>query len=157
MELCQRPNCLRVLPEEYSIIGERLSTAAYLTLYREIGGPVGWDTRLLMSEAELAELLSSSRSTLYLLRHKENTVGICEFYRSENKEAELQHFGLAASTQGKGLGLPFLLNATAAEFDGGITRIWLHTDEWDNPASQQTYAKAGFTVYDRRFMDPTPL
>src|SRR5580658_5464642 len=50
-------------PESISV--ERPELSDYLSLYRRIGASLGWDQRLLMPEAELAQLLQSTQLRIY--------------------------------------------------------------------------------------------
>jgi GNAT superfamily N-acetyltransferase len=157
MECLSPPAKPHPLPKGFTLASETISPSEYLSLYGLIGEQVKWDTRLKLAPGQLAALLASPASHVFTLRHEAVPIGLCEFEIAATGHAELQHFGLAASFHGKGLGISFLENAMIAMFTSGATRIWLHTDEWDSPAAVKTYAKAGFTIYDRRFMDPTPL
>jgi ribosomal protein S18 acetylase RimI-like enzyme len=157
MEYFALPVVPRTLTEGFKLVRERLETEIYLSLYRLVGEQSDWDLRFKLSQQELGALLASPNSHVYLLKQGGAAVGLCEFELLDSKQAELQHFGLIPTFRGKGLALPFLENALIRIFDEGATRIWLHTDEWDSPAAQKVYMRAGFTVYDRKFMDPTPL
>src|SRR5690606_26306557 len=58
---------------------ERLSYEAYLSLYRDIGGPYSWDQRLRMPAAALADILSRPTTVAFVLREAGRPVGLCEF------------------------------------------------------------------------------
>jgi ribosomal protein S18 acetylase RimI-like enzyme len=157
MECLSPPAKQQPLPKGFTLARETISPSEYLSLYRLVGEQAKWDTRLKLAPGQLASLLASPASHVFILRHEAVSIGLCEFEIAAIGHAELQHFGLAPSFHGKGLGIAFLENAMIALFNSGTTRIWLHTDEWDSPAAVKTYAKAGFTIYDRKFIDPTPL
>jgi ribosomal protein S18 acetylase RimI-like enzyme len=124
-----------------------------MDLYRRVGGPLGWDTRFMMTTKALSDLLQSDISVLYVLRENAGAVGMCEFERQANDNVELKHFGLVPEAQGRGLGLALLTNSLKLEWQGKTKRVWLHTDDCDSPAAQPTYEKAGFTIFDRRLED----
>jgi ribosomal protein S18 acetylase RimI-like enzyme len=145
------------LPDGCSLAREAMDYSAYMALYRDVGGPWGWDTRLQSSPDALISLLKSRASANYVLREATKAVGFCEFERQAQGEVELKHFGLVPSHFGRGLGLPLLLNAVALEWADKPKRIWLHTDECDHPAAIGTYKRAGFSIFDRRLEDPGPL
>lgn len=137
---------------------ERLTRAAYLELYRRVGGPLRWDTRLKLTAGELDGLLAGSALHVYVLRERTSeAVGFCEFDRSEFPSIELKHFGLVPEAQGRGLGSKLLTAALVREWQTGPERIWLHTDTWDHPAAVPVYQRAGFRVYDVRFEPPESL
>jgi GNAT superfamily N-acetyltransferase len=143
-------------PERIAV--ESLASETYLDLYRRVGGPLRWDTRLAMPRLELDALLSSGLVRIYVVRDADDeAVGFCEFDRGAFPELELKHFGLVPQAQGKGLGPWLLSTALAEEWRGGARRIWLHTDTWDHPAASAVYERVGFRVYEVRYEAPEGL
>ena len=140
------------------IARERLSLSDYLPLYRNVGGPLRWDQRLQMPEAELRALLDGGLLSIYVLRNLQgHALGFCEFDLSSFPEIELKNFGLVPGAQGGGLG-PWLLMVSLHEaWKSSPTRIWLHTDSWDHPAAIRVYERAGFRVYEVRHEAPGML
>ncbi|TIR26618.1 MAG: GNAT family N-acetyltransferase [Mesorhizobium sp.] len=129
---------------------ERLDPSGYLDLYRAVGGPVQWDQRLRMAEAELETLLADDATHIHVLRIDGEAGGFCEFNNVGEAAIELVHFGLVPVFQGKRLG-PFLLDqALRAAWSHRPERLWLHTDTYDHPAAQSVYGRAGFSAYARR-------
>jgi ribosomal protein S18 acetylase RimI-like enzyme len=157
MESTTPPLNVPALPTGLTCTCTKMTTSEYLRLYLQIGGPVNWDLRLLMPENELDAVLRAVSNRCYLLADETGLVGLCEFDLAASSGVELQHFGLIPRAQGKGLGSIFLQTALRSVFAEGAKRIWLHTDEEDSPAAKKMYERAGFKVYDRKFMDPTPL
>jgi GNAT superfamily N-acetyltransferase len=104
-----------------------------------------------MPDAELTALLDGGSLNIYVLRNgQDRALGFCEFDRHEFPEVELKNFGLVPEAQGRGLGSWLLSVALREEWISGITRIWLHTDNWDHPAATHVYERAGFRVYSVR-------
>jgi len=142
-----------------SIRLEAMTGTDYLELYRRVGEPLRWDTRLDMPIGELESLLAGGSLNTHVLRAGEAAgpsgggaaLGICEFERQAFPEIELKHFGLVPEAQGRGLGLWLLSTALCREWASGATRIWLHTDTWDHPAAVPVYRRAGFKIYDERY------
>jgi GNAT superfamily N-acetyltransferase len=142
-----------------SIRLETLTGSDYLELYRRVGEPLRWDTRLDLPVGELESLLAGGSLHTYVLRAGEAAgtsgggvaLGFCEFERQAFPEIELKHFGLVPEAQGRGLGLWLLSTALCREWSSGAARIWLHTDTWDHPAAVPVYRRAGFKVYDQRY------
>lgn len=129
---------------------ERLDPSGYLDLYRAVGGPVQWDQRLRMAEAELETLLADDATHIHVLRVDGEAAGFCEFNEVGQPSIELVHFGLVPAFQGRRLG-PFLLDrALRAAWARRPERIWLHTDTHDHPAAQSVYGRAGFRAYTQR-------
>ena len=139
------------------VAAEKLSIDDYLSLYKLVGQPVRWDQRLKMPRAELATLLASPRSQIYVLRDpRTQPIGFCEFERTL-PEIELRNFGLIPSAQGRGLGSYLLRASLQQEWLLRPRRIWLHTDNWDHPAAIKLYESAGFQTYLTRDESPEPL
>ncbi|TGP53017.1 GNAT family N-acetyltransferase [bacterium M00.F.Ca.ET.230.01.1.1] len=152
MEMLAPPQgapCASPLPGA-SVARETLDLSDYLDLYRAVGGPVQWDQRLRMREAELETLLASTSTHLHVLRVDGEVAGFCEFNEVGQPSIDLVHFGLVPAVQGKRLG-PFLLDrAVRTAWSHRPQRLWLHTDTHDHPAAQSVYGRAGFKAYARR-------
>ena len=157
LELRQAPAPPRARAGPERVGREPLGPAAYLALYRAVGGPVRWDQRLRMPAGELSALLGSARLAIYMLRRGAAPLGFCEFDRGDFPDVELKNFGLVPEAQGQGLGPWLLASALEAEWRERPRRIWLHTDTWDHPAAIPVYRRAGFTVYAVRDESPGPL
>jgi GNAT superfamily N-acetyltransferase len=152
LELTAAPATPRARVGGERIALETIGRAEYLALYRRVGEPLRWDTRLKLADAELDRLLSGTRLDIYVLRDSSGaSAGFCEFDRQAFPEVELKHFGLVLGAQGKGLGPWLLSTALDGEWHRGAKRIWLHTDTWDHPAAVPVYLRAGFRIYDVRF------
>jgi ribosomal protein S18 acetylase RimI-like enzyme len=140
------------------VAAERLRTAEYLALYRRVGEPVRWDQRLQMPLEDLQALLVGEDLRVYVLRNSAGlSLGLCEFDRSGFPDIELKNFGIVPETQGRGLGRHLLAAALAQEWQTGLQRIWLHTDNWDHPAAMRLYSSLGFRVFEERDEPVGPL
>lgn len=152
LELCAAPGPPQRHDGLESIRVERPEIFDYLALYRRIGESLGWDQRLLMPEAELAQLLQGNLLRIYLLRSElGEALGFCEFDRSAFPQIELKNFGIVPEARGRRLGPWLLSTALVAEWSTSAARIWLHTDTWDHPAAIRVYERAGFRIYDARY------
>jgi GNAT superfamily N-acetyltransferase len=158
LELLTEPPAPRGRSGPERIEVETLAREAYLELYRRVGGPLRWDTRLNMPSSELDELLASDCSRTHVVRDANGeALGLCEFDLGAFPQIELEHFGLVREAQGRGLGPWLLSTALAREWRAGARRIWLHTDTWDHPAAVPVYERAGFRVYEVRYEEPEGL
>ncbi|WP_217577383.1 N-acetyltransferase [Mesorhizobium sp. GbtcB19] len=152
MEMLEAPQGTpRASPLPGAIVArEKLDLSDYLDLYRAVGGPVQWDQRLRVPEAELETVLADAATHIHVLRVDGEAAGFCEFNGVGEAAIELVHFGLVPAFQGKRLG-PFLLDrALRAAWSHRPQRLWLHTDTHDHPAARSVYERAGFRVYARR-------
>ena len=155
MELCAPPAdpVLSAPCADLSIRPEHLSVAEYVALYRAVGTPLDWDSRLRLPPEALSAFLSAPSTRIVVLRERGEAVGFCEFDAAGTPDIELTHFGLVPAAYGRRLG-PFLLNTALRTVWGDATRrIWLHTDTKDHAKAQATYARAGFTAYRQQVED----
>lgn len=120
---------------------------AYLALYRSVGDPLQWDSRLRVDPVELATFLCDDTCAIFVLRESGAAVGICEFEGFGQTDVELTHFGLIPSAQGRGMG-SYLLDECLREcWANRPRRVWLHTDTNDDPLAIAVYERAGFRCY----------
>lgn len=141
------------------VVREVLAPQDYLDLYRVVGTPVRWDSRLRQTAIELAEVLRSDRFDLFVLRVGGEPLGLCELDRHDFPEIELAHYGLAPGAQGRGLGRFLLDHCVREAWRSGPSRLWLHTDTDDHPRALPLYRRVGFRKYLRRieeFPDDLP-
>lgn len=161
LSLAQSPSRFSRRPlKDVTIRREQLDAEGYLSLYRAVGEPYGWDQRQKMSREALSRYLADPRCDLFILRNREDGTawGLCEFDSRYLPSVELVNFGLMASAQGRGLGSAFLQEALSALWQRRKPQyIWLHTDEWDHPRALTVYQRAGFTIEREIHQDPTDL
>jgi GNAT superfamily N-acetyltransferase len=152
MEMTAPPASAPVLPPSPDAASrrERITVAEYLDLYRRIGAPGQWDSRLKMKVADLNGWLAAESSHVNVLRLGRRAVGLCEFDGVGTADVELVHFGLDPAVQGRGLGSYFLDHSLRSCWSFGPERVWLHTDTNDHPVAASVYAKAGFTVFKQQ-------
>lgn len=121
----------------------------YRRLYRRIGEPWLWFSRLVMSDEELAGILDHPKVEAYALHDGRDDIGLLELdFRSEG-EAELAFLGLVPGTIGKGAGRFLMSEAIRRAFGQPIRRFFVHTCSLDHPAALTFYMRSGFTPYRR--------
>ena len=130
----------------------------YRELFRLVGAPWLWFSRLTLDEAHLAAIIQHPKVELYSVRDEnDREVGIVELDRREPHECELAFIGLIPELAGKGHGKWLLAEAVRLAWTEGVTRVHVHTCSLDHPAALSAYRRAGFTPYKRaveRFPDP---
>lgn len=138
----------------------------YRALFLAVGGEWGWTGRLLVADAELAEILDDDRIEIWrLVVGAASTIGLAagarvagfiELDRRVPGEVEIVYFGLTPEFIGRGL-RGFLLrwaihhvwmSATAGRNTPPTKRLWLHTCDFDSPVALPCYKKAGFRVFE---------
>ena len=134
---------------------------AYRTLFRLVGAPWLWFSRLIMDDAHLAGIIQHPKVELYSVTDEAGAdVGMLELDFREPGECELAFIGLVPELSGKGHGKWLLGEAVRLAWREGVDRVHVHTCSLDHPAALSAYRRAGFTPYKRaieRFEDPRLL
>ena len=156
-------------PPEHQILSSQLSLkridvpqpGEYRELFRRVGGPWLWFSRLVMDDAHLASIIQHPKVELdAVLDEAEREVGMIELDFREPRECELSFVGLVPELSGKGHGRWLLAEAVRRAWREGVDRVHVHTCSLDHPAALSAYRRAGFTPFRRaieRFPDPRLL
>jgi GNAT superfamily N-acetyltransferase len=133
----------------------------YRELFRLIGAPWLWFSRLILDDAHLAAIIQHQKVELYLVVDEDGReVGMLELDFRELHECELAFIGLVPELSGKGHGRWLLAEAVHLAWREGVDRVHVHTCSLDHPAALSAYRRAGFAPYERaieRFPDPRLL
>lgn len=120
-------------------------TGWYRDLFREIGAPWLWWSRLAMKDAALAEIITDPDVSIFALREAGRDIGLLELDFREDDACELAFFGLVPGATGAGGGQVLMEHAIAEAFARPITRFWVHTCTLDDPRALTFYRRSGFT------------
>jgi GNAT superfamily N-acetyltransferase len=133
----------------------------YRELFRLVGAPWLWFSRLVMDEAHLATIIQHPKVELdAVLDESGREVGMLELDFREPHECELAFIGLVPELAGQGHGRWLLAEAVRRAWREGVDRVHVHTCSLDHPAALAAYRRAGFTPFKRaveRFPDPRLL
>jgi len=133
----------------------------YRELFRLVGAPWLWFSRLILDDAHLASIIQHPKVELYsVLDENGREAGMVELDFREAGECELAFVGLVPELSGKGHGRWLLAQAISRGWREGVDRVHVHTCSLDHPAALAAYRRAGFTPYKRaieRFPDPRLL
>ena len=132
----------------------------YRALFRKIGAPWLWFSRLVMPDDELEAIIRDRRVELFEIAAVEAVVGMLELDFRESGQCELAFIGLVPELAGRGHGRWLLGEAVGRAWRDGVTRVHVHTCSLDHPAALTAYRRAGFMPYKRaieRFPDPRLL
>lgn len=121
----------------------------YRALFRRIGENWLWFSRLRLSEAELASILTDPDVAVYALRSDGEDVGLVELDFRVPGEVELAFFGLVPEFVGSGAGRFMMNRALALAWERRPARVHVHTCTLDHQAAVRFYMKAGFRPYAR--------
>ncbi len=148
LEMRQRPGGTQAANTALSLI--RLSstdTARYLALFRLIGAPWLWYSRLQAGAGAAAAVLADERVEAYAVQQSGETIGLLELDFRRQSEAEIAFFGLVERARGRGLGQALMQATLARAWARPLDRLFVHTCTLDHPAALQFYRSAGFVAY----------
>ena len=131
----------------------------YRALYRRVGEPWLWFSRLIMPDEELAAIIHHPKVKIWAVTDLRGIeVGILELDFRESGQCEISFFGLIPELNGKGHGRWLMAMALQLGWVGeGVERMWVHTCTLDGPGALDFYRKSGFVPYQRQietFPDP---
>lgn len=131
----------------------------YLVLYRRIGEPWLWYSRLELDERALISIIHDPKVRIWaVLDRRGIEVGIVELDFREPGQCEISFFGLVPELAGQGYGRWLMAMALQAGWaEPGVDRMWVHTCTLDSPGALGFYIKSGFTPFKRHieiFSDP---
>ena len=131
----------------------------YRTLYRRIGEPWLWFSRLEMDDATLVATIHDPKVPIWAVVDRRGIeVGILELDFRTDGACEIAFFGLIPELGGKGHGKWLMAMALQLGWaEAGVQRMWVHTCTLDGPTALAFYQKAGFIAYQRQletFKDP---
>jgi len=130
----------------------------YRALFRRVGEPWLWFSRLLLEEAALRRILEDPRVEVYAATDRAGIeLGMLELDFRAEATCELSYFALVPELTGKGNGGWLMAHALALAWRRGIERVWVHTCTLDHPTALGFYRRHGFVPYKRTietFADP---
>jgi GNAT superfamily N-acetyltransferase len=108
----------------------------YRELFRLIGGPWLWFSRLLLDDAHLAEIIQHPKVELdAVVDEAGREVGMIELDFREPHECELAFIGLLPELSGQGHGRWLLAETVRKAWREGVDRVHVHTCSLDHPAA----------------------
>ncbi|MEO9600953.1 GNAT family N-acetyltransferase [Parasphingorhabdus sp.] len=119
----------------------------YCALFRKVGEPWMWISRLLMDEDELETILHDPAVEVSMVRDGEQSIGFIELDFREPATCEIAFFGLIPECNGKGYGRWMMKQALQRAWRDGIERVWLHTCTQDSPRALPFYQQCGFRIF----------
>ena len=123
------------------------SASDYRALFRQVGEPWLWISRLLMETDELIATLHDPAVEISLINDGDLQVGFIELDFRHPGECEIGFFGLIPEYNGKGHGRWMMNQALELAWRDGIKRVWLHTCTQDSPRALPFYQRCGFQIF----------
>lgn len=134
------------------------ASARYRTLFRRVGEPWLWFSRLTIEEERLRAILDDPAVEVYAATDRTGIeLGMLELDFRVPDQCELAYFGLVPELTGKGNGGWMMRQALALAWRKEIARVWVHTCTLDHPSALGFYRRHGFIPYKRTietFADP---
>ena len=132
--------------------------ARYRALFRRIGEPWLWFSRLAMDDATLTAIVADPAVEIFAVEDRQGIeIGFLELDFRHAGACELGYFGFVPELAGKGHGRWLMAHALNMAWRKGIGRVWVHTCTLDHPAALPFYRRAGFRPFARAietFADP---
>jgi GNAT superfamily N-acetyltransferase len=143
-----RPDSPTVLCELHK--NDHPSITWYRTLFRRVGAPYLWCSRLTLSDEQLERTIRDRRCEIYAIRCNGSEEGLLELDLHTPGECELLFFGLTESALGKGIGRWAMNRAIDIAWSHPIDRFWVHTCSLDHPSALAFYIRSGFRPFKRQ-------
>lgn len=122
----------------------------YRELFRRVGMPWLWYSRLMMTDDDLEAILGNPDVEVYALSVDGRDEGLLELDFRYAPACELAFFGLTDAVLGRGGGRWLMNRALDFAWRRPIDRFWVHTCTLDHPQALAFYLRSGFHAYARR-------
>ena len=118
--------------------------------YKEIGKKHHWVDRLVWTEKQWIDYVSSEKVKTYVFKKNDDLVGFFELvFHLDKKEIEIAYFGILEEYQNKKLGSLLLSEAIKKCFKENIKRVWLHTCSLDHRNALKNYLDRGMKIFKK--------
>ena len=159
LEMTERPPPQPLPPSAFRLVHWRSPRPApYRGLFRRVGEPWLWFSRLIMDDETLTAIIDDPAVEVYPLVDRAGIeLGLLELDFRRPDECEIGYFGLVPELAGKGHGRWLMTQALALAWRKGIDRVWVHTCTLDHPSALTFYQRHGFVPFARNvetFADP---
>lgn len=121
----------------------------YRALFRAVGTPWLWFSRLRMDDDTVRAILDDARVEAWAVCDDARDVGLLELDFREPGACELAFFGLIGEYVGQGAGRWLMGEAIRRAWAFPISRFHVHTCTLDHPRAVSFYVQSGFTPYQR--------
>ena len=116
--------------------------------YKNIGKKHKWIDRLVWTETQWIDYVSSKKVKTYILKYQNDLAGYFELiFHIDEKEVEIAYFGLLEEFQNKKLGSYLLSQAIKKSFNSKINRVWVHTCSLDHKNALKNYIARGMKIF----------
>jgi GNAT superfamily N-acetyltransferase len=162
LEMRERPKARPLPPSPLRLVRwKEPQPEAYRTLFRRVGTPWLWFSRLLLDDDALVAIIRDPAVEVSAIVDRAGIeIGLLELDFRARGECEIAFFGLVPELAGKGHGSWLMTQALMLGWRKDVARMWVHTCTLDHPAALEFYRRHGFAPYARSietFADPRLL
>ncbi|WP_157216236.1 GNAT family N-acetyltransferase [Flavisphingomonas formosensis] len=159
LEMKAPPRAAPLPPSPFRLVRWREPSAdKYRALFRRIGTPWLWFSRLAMDDRELRTIIHDPAVEIFAVTDRQGIeIGILELDLRTQATCELSFFGLVPELAGKGHGRWLMAQALGLAWRKGVERVWVHTCTLDHPGALGFYRRSGFMPFAQSvetFADP---
>ena len=116
--------------------------------YKNIGKKHKWVDRLIWTEEQWIDYVTSKNVKTYILKFKDDLVGFFELiHHQKKKEVEIAYLGILEEYHNKKLGSYLLSEAIKISFKNKINRVWVHTCTLDHKNALNNYMTRGMKIF----------
>ncbi|MBR7710556.1 GNAT family N-acetyltransferase [Microvirga sp. SRT01] len=130
----------------------------YRALFRRVGSPWLWFSRLVLDDRALTAIIHDLGITIFAVIDRAGVeVGMLELDHRTTGACELGYVGLVPELAGKGHGNWLMAEALMRAWRPDVSRVWVHTCTLDHPTALGFYRRHGFVAIKRTtetFPDP---
>jgi len=117
--------------------------------YKQIGKNYQWVDRLIWTDKNWIEYVSSPNLFTFVLKNNDDIAGFFELmYYKDKLETEIAYFGLLKEYFGKKLGGYMLSEVIKKSFSYNVKRVWAHTCSLDHKNALKNYLSRGMKIYN---------
>jgi GNAT superfamily N-acetyltransferase len=159
LQMLERPKPRAMAPSRLRLDRWREpAVERYRTLFRRVGAPWLWFSRLVMADEALTAILHHRAVEVYAVTDARGIeLGMLELDFREPATCEIAYFGLVPELTGQGEGRWLMGQTLSLGWRKGVERLWVHTCTLDHPKALNFYRAQGFEPYARAvetFADP---
>ena len=122
--------------------------------YKNIGKKHKWVDRLIWTEEQWINYVSSEKVKTYILKFNDDLVGFFELiFHFDNNETEIAYFGILEEYQNKRIGSYLLSEAIKKSFNQNVNRVWVHTCSLDHKNALNNYMSRGMKIFKTEILN----
>lgn len=123
---------------------DRTDVRSYRDIFKKIGGPWLWISRLKSDDDELRTILSHPDIETYRVFDGNEDVALLELDFKQFGSMEIRYLGILNEYMGKGIGAALINFSFRRALSKNLSHVWLHTCHFDGPTAVSFYEHFGF-------------